>query len=63
MQNPIQSKVTPQFSLPSNLESTLQVPDIPNVNMSETLINIQYQHQSRSNLMGLTTMRIEFPFW
>ena len=34
MQNPIQSKVTPQFSLPSNLESTLQVPDIPNVNMS-----------------------------
>ena len=34
MQNPIQSKVTPQFSLPSNLQSTLQVPDNSNVNMS-----------------------------
>ena len=34
MQNPIQSKVTPQFSLPSNLQSTLQVPENSNVNMS-----------------------------
>ena len=34
MQNPIQSKVTHQFSLPSNLQSTLQVPENSNVNMS-----------------------------
>jgi hypothetical protein len=34
VQNPVQSRVTPQFSLPSNLQSTLQGPDNSNVNMS-----------------------------
>ena len=34
IQNSIQSRVTPQFSLPGNLQSTLQVPDYSNVNMS-----------------------------
>jgi hypothetical protein len=33
VQNPVQSRVTPQFSLPSNLQSTLQGPDNSNVNM------------------------------
>ena len=34
VQIPVQSRVTPQFSLRSNLQSTLQGPDNSNVNMS-----------------------------
>lgn len=34
VQNPLQSRVTPPFSLPSNLQSTLQGPDNSNVNIS-----------------------------
>ena len=46
VQNPIQSRVTPQFSLPSNLQSTLQVPDYSNVNISR---NVNKQTLSAPN--------------